>query len=283
MINPKGGKVFMRESRTWGSGIGLRRGIIAGMLALALLLAAAVASADHSWGSYHWARTANPFTLKLGDNVSSAWDAYLAEASDDWSASSVLDTTVVAGGANPKNCRPTSGRVEVCNSKYGNNGWLGVATIWSSGSHITQGTVKVNDTYFNTATYNTPAWRRLVMCQEIGHTFGLDHQDENFDNPNLGSCMDYTSDPDGPPSNEHPNAHDYEQLELIYAHLDSTTTVGQFLGAAAARASAGNGDDEEWGKPTGKKDGKGRDILFEKNLGGGKKKLTWVLWANGTH
>jgi hypothetical protein len=25
--------------------------------------------------------------------------------------------------------------------------------------------------------------------------------------------MDYTSDPDGPPSNEHPNQHDFEQLE----------------------------------------------------------------------
>ncbi len=35
------------------------------------------------------------------------------------------------------------------------------------------------------------------MCQEIGHDFGLDHQDENFNNPNLGTCMDYTNDPLG--------------------------------------------------------------------------------------
>lgn len=26
----------------------------------------------HAWGTYHWARTANPFALKLGDNVTSA-------------------------------------------------------------------------------------------------------------------------------------------------------------------------------------------------------------------
>ncbi|MGH2654468.1 MAG: hypothetical protein ACRDHV_08995 [Actinomycetota bacterium] len=39
--------------------------------------------------------------------------------------------------------------------------------------------------------------------------------------------MDYTNDPDGPPSNEHPNAHDFEQLEKIYGHTDSTTTVGR--------------------------------------------------------
>ena len=59
-----------------------------------------------------------------------------------------------------------------------------------------------------------------MICQEIAHDFGLDHQDENFSNPNLGTCMDYTSDPEGPPSNEHPNQHDYDQLESIYSHLD---------------------------------------------------------------
>ena len=52
---------------------------------------------------------------------------------------------------------------------------------------------EVNDTYFNTAKYNTPVWRNLVMCQEVGHTLGLDHQDEIFDNVNLGTCMDYTN------------------------------------------------------------------------------------------
>ena len=38
-------------------------------------------SANHSWNGYHWARTANPFTVKLGDNLSSGWTAYLLTAS----------------------------------------------------------------------------------------------------------------------------------------------------------------------------------------------------------
>ena len=96
-----------------------------------------------------------------------------------------------------------------------------------SADHITKAVTKLNDTYFNTATYNTPAWRRLVTCQEIAHDFGLDHQDEDFDNVNLGTCMDYTSDPREP--NQHPNEHDYAQLEAIYAHLDSTSTIGASL------------------------------------------------------
>ncbi|MGH2654467.1 MAG: hypothetical protein ACRDHV_08990 [Actinomycetota bacterium] len=160
--------------------------LLAPLLAAFVVAAAAPATADHSWANYHWARKANQFTLKLGDNVDSKWDAYLTTTSSDWSQSSVLDTTIVAGGTTARRCRPTSGRVEVCNARYGNTGWLGVATIWLSGSHITQGTAKVNDTYFNTSTYNTPAWRNLVMCQEVAHTFGLDHQDENFNNPKPG-------------------------------------------------------------------------------------------------
>jgi hypothetical protein len=231
----------------------MKRLVLVAVAAAGLVLPSA-AWANHSWNGYHWARTANPFTLKLGDNVSSTWDPYLATASSDWSRSTVLDTRVVAGQARG-NCRPTSGRTEVCNRAYGNNGWLGLAQIWiTSGNHIVQGVAKMNDTYFSTPTYNTAPWHRLVMCQEVAHTFGLAHQDENFSNPNLGSCMDYTSDPDGPPSNEHPNTHDYNQLVTIYSHTDSFSTIG----AAAPLGSS----------------------TFVKDLGHGRAVVTHVVWAS---
>jgi hypothetical protein len=253
-----------------------------------LIFAPTPASATHSWGGYHWARTSNPFTLKVGDNVNSTWDAFLDLAILDWTESPVLNLTKDTGGTNPKNCRPTAGRIEVCNSKYGNNGWLGIAQIWiTGGEHITQGVAKMNDTYFNTATYNTPAWRRLVMCQEIAHDFGLDHQDENFNNGNLGSCMDYTSDPDGPPSNEHPNSHDFQQLQTIYSHTDSTSTISSALAPAPGRsgtaADEGPNNPSEFGRATGRKDGYGRDIHFEKNLPDGRKIITHVFWVEPHH
>ena len=257
-----------------------------GMAAAVVLSAGALATiayANHSWGGYHWARTANPFTLKLGDNVSAIWDSHLAGSSSDWSASLPLNTAVVAGGS--KSCRPTKGRVEVCNKTYGNTGWLGIASVWVSSSHITQGTVKVNDTYFNTPTYNTPAWRQFVMCQEVGHTFGLDHQDEIFNNPNLGTCMDYTNDPSGTLSgqsdNQHPNAHDYAQLETIYEHLDALSTI--FSRKSSAPASIGNDIDtsnpSEWGRVV-RTSPDGRSSLHERNLGKGNKVFTFVIWAD---
>lgn len=248
----------------------IRKFVVFGLIVAILTSFVSIVRATHSWGGYHWARTNSPFTLKLGDNLSSNWDPYLGTTSSDWSLSSVLDTSVVLGGTNPKICRSTSGRVEVCNSKYGNNGWLGLAQIWISGSHITQGVTKVNDTYFSTAKYNTPAWKNLVMCQEVGHTIGLDHQDENFNNTNLGTCMDYTNDPS---SNQHPNQHDYDELDLIYAHQDSITTVSQ---TKASNASGTFDNRSDWGKEL---KNNGKVAVYERDFGGGNKLFTFIILA----
>jgi hypothetical protein len=250
-----------------------------------------IALANHTWGNYHWARTSNPFTLKAGDNVGTAWDAYLDEAIQDWSQSQVLNLAEVAGGINPKTCKALTGRMDVCNAKYGNNGWLGIAGISiTGGTHITKGYVKLNDTYYSTATYNTPAWRRFVTCQEIGHILGLGHVNETFNDPNTGSCMDYTNDPDGgaggvssnDPSNEHPNAHDYAVLEQIYSHLDSTTTVGAAI--PASRDGSGIVDQLDqnqraaWGRLVAASQGHGVEV-YELDLGGGRKQVTFVVWT----
>lgn len=252
----------------------------AGVALISMFGVVAIAEANHSWGGYHWARTSNPFTLKLGDNLTTNWKPILVTTSADWSFSSVLDTVIVPGLTNAtkgrntaKTCSPTSGRVEVCNAKYGSNGWLGLAQIWISGSHITQGTTKLNDSYFTLPQYNTIAWKNLVMCQEVGHTFGLDHQDETFDNANLGTCMDYTNDPT---SNQHPNAHDYEELEAIYAHLDTTTTVSQT--SATSAADEDSNDPKAWGKEI-HTSADGRLSVFEQDLGNGQRILRHVFWA----
>lgn len=262
-----------------------RRSLVIICTLFAIVSLTAITSARHSWRKFHWARQSNPFTVKLGNNLSSGWTSALNLASADWSLSSVLNTSIVAGGTN-SNCNPTLGRVEVCNGAYGSNGWLGIASIWTSGSHITQGTTKVNDTYFNTAKYNTSAWKNFVMCQEVGHTFGLDHQDERFNNLNLGSCMDYTNDPSGTAgtngtlNNEHPNQHDFEQLETIYAHLDGGTTVGQSTNPMPpAMADINLDGPRQWGKPV-KTSPNGRTSVYEHDFGGGHKVTTFVIWAD---
>lgn len=231
------------------------------------------ASATHSWNNYHWARQTNPFTLKLSSNLTSSWQPYLVTTSNDWSVSTVLDTTIVPGNRNPKTCRPTSGRVEVCNARYGSNGWLGLAQIWISGSHITQGAVKVNDTYMTTAPYNTTEEKNHVMCQEVGHTFGLGHQDES--GAALGTCMDYSSDI----GSQHPNQHDYDELGLIYAHLDSTTTVDATLSSNAAANSSDLNSRQNWGRQV-YRSKTGLLEVYEREFNDGSKIITSVTVAN---
>ena len=129
----------------------------------------------------------------------------------------MLDLEKVAGGTSPSECNPANGTIEVCADTYGINGWLGIAQIWTRGPHIRRALAKMNDSYYVPGgSYDTPAWRALVLCQEVGHDFGLDHQDEDFNNANLNTCMDYTNDPE---SNQHPNSHDMAELDSIYAHV----------------------------------------------------------------
>lgn len=232
--------------------------------------------ANHAWGTYHWKRTTAELQVPVGDNVDSRWDAYLVNAVNDWNQSTVIQSPLVAGSTNPKNCRAVAGTIQACNSSYGQNGWLGLASISLSGGHISQGTTKLNDTYFNMATYNTPEWRAAVTCQEIGHDYGLGHQDEDMSTDNTTSCMDYTNRPAG---NGSPDAHDYEQLLLIYNHLE-TAAMAAFGGGNAAGAAEIGDDPSTWGKPVGF-DAEGRPNIYERIDGPGRKTITHVIWAMG--
>lgn len=259
-----------------------RRGLLSLAVALAVVLALpAGASANHSWGGYHWARTANPFTIKLGDNVSGPWDAMLAIASSDWSqatSGNPVRTTIVAGNTSPKSCRPTTGRVEVCSANYRNSGWLGLAQIWiTGGTHIVKGVVKNNDYYFGNSSYqyNNTAEMQHVLCQEIGHTFGLGHTSEDGSSQN--TCMDYyhnTSASDT--TSTHPNNHDYEQLATIYAHLDNTSTIGS---APASSGSSNGNDASSWGRLVAGSRASGESV-YELRLNTSQRVITFVIWAN---
>lgn len=249
------------------------RALLVSVIALVLVIAnVAPIEASHSWGGYHWARTTNSFTLKLGDNLSAGWKPYLATASSDWTQSAVLDTTIVAGGAKG-NCRPTSGRVEVCNKSYGANGWLGLAQIWiTDGTHITQGAVKLNDTYFVLTQYNNASEKLHVVCQEVGHTFGLDHQDTS--GASLNTCMDYYRNATDDGISTHPNQHDYDELVTIYAHLDTYTTI---KAAVAAPGSGAAADGDEDGTPRGASPSRGS--WYVEDQGGGRYLVTHIYWA----
>lgn len=203
------------------------------------IIAAAVsivpAQATHSWGGYHWSRS-GAVMIPLVSSLTSDWTGNLSVARNDWNSSPYIESGITqgsTGSAARRSCAASTNQIHVCNYAYGNNGWAGLASInLSSGTHISTGTVKLNDTY---EAGSPAAERQGVTCQEVGHTYGLDHQDTDFNNPNLGTCMDYTNNWS---TNQHPNTHDYSQLASSYSHSDSAIAPSTTRGVS--RIKTGN-------------------------------------------
>lgn len=262
-------------------------------LVCALVVMSVSTHADHSWGNYHWARTTSSFDLTIINSTTSDWDGYVSQAISDWSDSTVLNMVDLSGNTNKRvrrQCKGGSGKVRICNLAYGQNGWLGIAGISiDSEGHITTGYTKLNDSYFSWVFYDKPGWKQSVTCQELGHNVGLGHQDADFNNESLVSCMDYQN-----PPHEDPNDHDYEQLAIIYGHTDDDDTYDSYEGGGDSggggtcnappgkgcnkAGATGNNRDIGWGASLGRN---GNAETFIRIDHDGTMHLTYVTWAIG--
>ena len=246
--------------------------------------------ANHSWGPYHWARIFNPFELMVINSTTPDWDPYVADAIYAWSSGSGIRILIEdTGGSTSKRvrrqCKAPGGKIRICNLAYGFNGWLGIAGISVDiNGHIVKGYTKLNDSYFNEAYYNNAEWKQSVACQELGHDIGLDHQDEDFNNLSLSSCMDYQD-----PPFESPNLHDFEQLLTVYGHIDSYDTVAGATpdeGSGSCNAPPGKGCNKSgvpdnnreigWGVSLGRR---GHSETFMRIDPDGTRHITHVLWV----
>jgi hypothetical protein len=273
------------------------------MLKTALALVSAVAIsvpawADHAWSNYHWARTTTSFDLTIVNSTTSDWDGYVSAAitdptMPDWSDADSLNVVEDPDGPTSsrvrRKCQGPSGKIRICNLAYGFNGWLGIAGISvDADGHITTGYTKLNDSYFSADYYNTDGWKQSVACQELGHNIGLGHQDENFDNESLLSCMDYQD-----PPYAYPNYHDYQELASIYAHRDTTDSYsggsdsgGDSGGVCNAPPGKGcnksglpdSNRDIGWGVSMGRR---GHSEMFMRIDPDGTRHITHVLWVDG--
>jgi len=208
----------------------LSRGVCAAVAVVAFCaLIPAPADATHSWAS-HWRRTAGVRNIPVRRFLSSIWISRYNTAMADWrkaAMTKIKPYTLTTGAQNP-NCPMVAGQISACDGNYGATGWGGYAQIWWDGSgHALYGRALQNNYYFSGSSATTVAWRQHIICQEIGHLFGLGHVNEIQNNRNTGSCMDYTNDPDGgsggasssDPNNMHPNAHDYAIVNARHNHI----------------------------------------------------------------
>ena len=246
-------------------------------LLLAPLASLAPTSATQHPSGFHWARQSNTFTLQVGSNLDGPWPGILRDVVSDWNKNETVTFSIVGGGTNPQECRPNTGRVEVCNWRYGTQeGWLGLTRLYfnAAGDHIESATVQMNDSFFDTASeYNNDAARRHTMCHEIGHTVGLDHVSTE-------SCMNDSQ--SAVFNNVAPVNKDFNQFARVYSHTDSTTTVagGETREKTPKKT---NKNKKKSGKKNDKRNRKPRGRLSEsvtvETTDDGRKVVTFITWA----
>lgn len=188
-----------------------------------LTMVVGVVSAEQ-WSVYHWYRSDDAeLVLDIGDCHSPTsrtnWSGLLSEVVANWN-------DIPNGGNSPyigfrkTNCGGAD--IKSYNDDYGNTGWLGLATLSigkGKGYHIRSAESQVNEYYVAYPGYynfdEAIEWQH-VLCQEIGHTFGVGHNrpgdsDGNYDN----TCMNDVVFPLRYPT---ANKYEYDLLNSMYEH-----------------------------------------------------------------
>jgi hypothetical protein len=197
--------------------------------------------ADHAWNDYHWATITKPIPLPVIDNVTEDWDYHLVEAISQWSQSIVFSPWLIESDnrvKTRKDCLMATGRLRVCNYKYGATGWLGHTVIgFDQNGHIDKARVRLNDSY---AQYWNMVSKNHVVCHEMGHVFGLAHT--SGDGSSQQTCMDLAYQD---PLSQWSNQHDFVQIVQIYAHHD---TYNSYDDGSGLNADALDESEPEKGK-----------------------------------
>ena len=186
------------------------------------------ATANHSWGSYHWARTSNPFTLKLDNNVTTAWTPtspppLLTGLPPPCSTRAII----TAIGLSEHAVSPAPAGSRSATATYGNNGWLGVARSRSAATHHPAHGQAQRHLLQHSDLQHAP-WRQPRHVPRGRPHVGLDHQDVNFDQHeprDLHGLHQHT----GPRTSTRTRT-TTTSCRPSTAHLDSTTTVGASAG-----------------------------------------------------
>jgi hypothetical protein len=134
------------------------------VIAAGLLIAGLAGSAAHAhqWGC--WIQADRNVRIRNASGGSQA-----GAAISDWNGMTILNISYVSSGE----------ETYVFNANSGPTGWGGIARITNaSGCTILRATDQVNTYYYSGSSIAA----RGVHCQEIGHTFGLDHSND-------GGCM----------------------------------------------------------------------------------------------
>jgi len=212
-------------------------------------------------------------TLTIQNALTSDWEEYLDVAISDWDAAPALNLVLTKRNAGPDpTCTPVEKIMKVCNNNYGLTGWIGLNEVYfNRRGFITQSVAKMNESYLRSA---PAAEKQYVICHEIGHGFGLPHRDENPQNADLGTCLDYSR---RPQNNQHPDETDYDNLARLYAEFpNEDDVVEDKKNDKGKRRRIAQKDHPIHGRLMQTTQ---RGAIYERENGDEEKIITSILWA----
>jgi hypothetical protein len=171
---------------------------------------------SHAWNTYHW-KDLNP---AVADNTRNfMWTGEVPFYVEHWAS---LETPI-------QPIMSSKRRADVSVVEANSNDWLGLAQIWISSGHIVEGKVLLNTNVLTQSRFSQAAAQH-VLCQEIGHIWGLGHNRNDLDTC-MNDCLDAPTYDDWLYCLNHPegvdtNAHDIEQLLLQYDHVHENPDDG---------------------------------------------------------
>ncbi|KAL3822941.1 hypothetical protein ACHAXA_011656 [Cyclostephanos tholiformis] len=171
-------------------------------------------------------------TLQIVDNLSpdSDWAVYLKTYVEEWDMGYPDAVTLrLRTMEYDPSCRGVVRAMKVCNGDYGPTEWNGVNQVLLKDGYIVSSIARMNDYYLDGTNNETRAY---TMCHELGHGLGLGHTDENFNNPDMGNCMDYTNNPE---NNMHPDVSNFITLERLYGNVNgsNSSAIGNVNGSSS--------------------------------------------------
>lgn len=154
------------------------------------------ARAGHQWSCYEYPNNAIAFYNGAAGTYYNVFQKETFSDGDSWNPATVMTISQVGSYG-------TSDQTNALSGNYGPTSWLGLATIFPSGCTINYAEAALNAYWLDG--YGQSA-KEHVACQEVGHTFGLDHQYGS------ATCMN-DSRLDAP----QPDGHDADMLLTIYS------------------------------------------------------------------
>lgn len=254
----------------------LRRVVVGVVLGLLMTTGFGHAGADHAYRAdgtgipLHWPKTGAEAQVVVVESVASTssydLDLPLRRANARWkNQSDVIFSSVEVGSvAGRQACEFLPGKIRVCNFEHGTGGsWRNVVGLTSffynpENGHISKAKVRLNDSYLEGTEQgfqylDDPLARQEVLCHELGHALGLNHQ--------ANSCLRSRIEP---ALRWYPNPHDYGQLETSY-HAGS--------GEGAARSAV---DHKRHDEPHVDQTHQDNHVLSVRDAPNGEKEITFV-------